>query len=342
MLTYTQVLQTWFDSIGKDTGLALFGEPLDNLYTVTAKYEQSLGEESPAREKITRFGLEIPLAGQSYTDIPFVYYFKDALRENAVKPVLGVSLPLIRKIAPLYHPDHAFFIEFDTGSRNQTSNPSLFFKIYSEETAGKILTVLQEENPNSRQWASFAKTWEQNKSRCFLRQLGLMPGRDNLPVRVVFRINEKKQEGDTAKDLLTFFNTFDFPFFSPDVLEKLRTISRINFDNPCPIWYFLNLDLLPDGTWGKTVGLEIFQTVLDKYKTVTTPIHRKKVVQLLKDWQLTDGRINLINECEKILLLTDEETKENFLFSYQLSHFKLRWHDGKPLPAKAYFQIDQI
>lgn len=342
MLTYTKVLKTWFDSIDSDTRLKLFGQSQEKLYTVTEKYERSLGEKSPAREEICRFDLEIPLSGQSYADIAFVYFFKDAIDKNAPNTILGGSLPLVQKIAPLYRPDQVIFIEFDTGSGNQTSCPSMFFKIYSDYAAGKILTVLQEENPNSRQWANFTKTWEQNKSRCFLRHLGLMLGRDNLPVRVVSRINDRKLEGNVAEDLVAFFNTFDFPFFSSDVLEKLRTLSHINFDNPCPTWYLVSLDLLPDGTWGKTLGLEIFQTIIDKYKINTTLTHRKKVVQLLKDWQLTDDRINFINDCEKILFLTDEKTKEQFLFSYQLSHFKLRWHDGKPLPAKAYFQIDQI
>ena len=102
--------------------------------------------------------------------------------------------------------------------------------------------------------------------------------------------------------------------------------------------YTLCLDLLPDGTWGKAMGMEVFQQLLNGKKQIIAS-YREELLRQFANWQLTDERTNLLGECEQLLLIPDPKTNKKKLISSYLSHFKLRWQDDKPLPAKAYFQI---
>ena len=335
MLTHAQILENWFNSMDKDLRLTLFGPSLAKVYA-TAKTGKI------ATDQIKLSGLpEIPLSGPAYTDYSLSYILDSVLKGDIVNSALNDTLPLIKKIATVVPVKKSLFMEFDAGSGNDTAHPSLFFKTGKPDSADGLIALFKQESPHPRRWEMFEKIWGQIKGQWRLVYIGLMPRRKDSPVRIILSPDTQQPHDNPVEELEALFTALGYPFPHSDVLQKFDVIWQINRTIPYSASYTLCLDLLPDGTWGKTIGMEIFQELLNGKKQIIAS-YREKLIHQFRDWQLADERVNLLGDCEKMLLIPDSETEKKYLLCSYLNHFKLRWQDDNPLPVKAYFQLHEV
>lgn len=104
--------------------------------------------------------------------------------------------------------------------------------------------------------------------------------------------------------------------------------------------YIIDLDLAPDGSLKDFVGLELLMqadTISKQLKLIKTEPYAK-LLELLKGWEVSDDRVNLVARCIFSKDVTDPINGRYHVTS-GLSHFKLRWKQGNIMPAKVYLLL---
>lgn len=165
-----------------------------------------------------------------------------------------------------------------------------------------------------------------------LISLGFMYGRYEPTMRVVLYALDLKPEAimDSLKRLGDRGKAF-----AAQIEPYLRAAAELDIFE-----YIVDLDLAQDGTIKDFVGLELLMkddTVIKQQRLFQTEAYAK-LLQLLQDWHLADARVNLVADCVFAKDVTDPINGAYHVNS-GLSHFKLRWKEGKALPAKVYLQL---
>ena len=106
--------------------------------------------------------------------------------------------------------------------------------------------------------------------------------------------------------------------------------------------YILDLDVLADGSLGDTIGVELI------LKKAVFPASQRELVQgpqfarlceLLQGAKLADQRVEALPN--SIIAAPMPTGADVYIYS-RISHFKLRWQQGKALPAKVYVQLRPV
>ena len=329
----TEILKTCLDSFGT-TSPRLFGGDWPKVLDTCRKFE--LTDTDTCQPYFARgclFGLETPLLGKSYLDVSLGWRYKDFDHTCFADNTLQRALKRIRRAAKIYRPNDVVFAELDTGSDEKNTIPSLFFQNKSPEDGDKLLAGLWDKDEEPPQWEALRQIWEKI-SPDWNFFLGLLEGRPHSPLRLLF-YDKKLPSGKffDLKQTEELCRTLDLPPLGKTAREQISILTKYAI-TPCP----LVLDLMPDGTWGTMVGMEIFQMFPNSKNAPRR--HWQEIKEELLKMGLADERIHLLEDCEKMVFLPSEtEAGKNLITLSQISHIKLRWNDDNPLPAKAYLQL---
>lgn len=329
----TKNLKTCLDSFGA-TAPRLFGEDYTRVLDTCRKFELTDTDTcQPYFARGSGFGLETPLLGQPYLDVSLAWRYSDFDHACFADNALQGALKRIRRAAKIYRPNDVVFAELDTGSDQSNTLPSLFFQNKSPEDGDTLLTGLWEKDEEPPQWETLRRIW-QKISPDWNFFLGLLEGRPHSPLRLLF-YDKKLPSGKffDFKRMEDLCQTLGIPPLGKTAREQISILMKYAI-TPCP----LVLDLMPDGSWGSMVGMEIFQMFPNGKNAPRR--HWQELKQELLKMGLADERIHLLDNCEKFIFLpTETAAGKNLITLSQISHIKLRWNDDTPLPAKAYLQI---
>lgn len=164
-----------------------------------------------------------------------------------------------------------------------------------------------------------------------LWHMGFMDSREENPLRLTMMNTEIKNIDNVLKTIEILGGLC----LSETVIEKIRKLADIGLAD-----FFLDFDVMPDGSIGDTVGLEL-------NLMATPPMAQIKVmrgdkykafVSWLKEEKMADDRIDRLPAFLWGMVPEDGFQPDYFMYS-TISHFKLKWHHGKAMEAKVYLQL---
>lgn len=320
--------QAWLDYLAKSEAGVLLGKINSELSKVASMYSIC--------DTYMDYYAEVPLCGEAGIDLSGQYCVDDFLEKNLLLhprmlnygEVLHNYGQLLSRLLPQVLPDCYCFLETDTasGAKDKTA-------LFLNMTGPFVKQIL----PEVMKWCACEDRLENvQKVLDFLQpemslwHLGFMFSRTEMPIRLVLypdsfnvqdivqaliKMGENKQAELVERLLLT--------------LEPLRI-----FD------FILDIDILPDGTVGETVGLELL------LKPVTPTQQQElfrsdkwqKALELLRKEGCCDERISVLERCVFSSLAPDSLQAPYQMYS-RISHFKLRWRKEAQLPTKVYLQL---
>lgn len=156
--------------------------------------------------------------------------------------------------------------------------------------------------------------------------IGFMEAREEKPLRLVLLLHHGLSD---IPNILKRLGTSAFPKEGWQLLEDI--------DKNRLFYYMLDLDVFPDGTVGPTIGVELLiQDVKwpqEQQEFMKTEAYHRFLYEL-QSAGLADQRVEGITPA-----VAENTFRENSKVYSRISHFKLRWQDGRALPAKVYVQI---
>lgn len=162
-----------------------------------------------------------------------------------------------------------------------------------------------------------------------LISLGFMYGRQEPTMRVVlYAMNLNPESILVALKRLGKSGEI----FATQIEAYLKAASKLGLFE-----YIVDLDLAQDGSIKDFVGLELLMkddTISKQLNLIKTETY-VKLLDMLKAWDICDGRVDLVEKCIFSKNVTDPINGAYHVTS-GLSHFKLRWNQGILMPAKVY------
>ena len=275
--------------------------------------------------------LEIPLQGNPYTDISFSYSMKN-LVNNFFNSIGGQKvLPLFQYLGMLLPKDNSVYVELDTGNSKQEI-PSVFFDCTNSEKI--IFSKLWAKNNEPPQWFKAEEIVNNLPQDWQLLYLGLMPGRTNSPLKMIFTRNFVNDEHlpCTLQDIENLLAAIHHSPLPADAKTKIPCLTDLNYPE-----ITVSLNLLPDGNFDSRLGMEVFlpEEAVNPEQTLTTQ-RGLDLLSTLKKWQVADSRADLLPQCCGIFFPPQALNEAESQVQVFLNHIKLQWNEGKALPAKAY------
>ncbi len=321
-------LQFWLQQQDAQTLEKLLGKNRDELLRTAKDFEPALGVD------ILQSLIEIPLLGEPCADISFSYDSKD-FRTNYFNSEAGRRIqPLFQYCSLLINDSNPLFVEIDTSRHNPV--PGIFLDCL------KYGDVIFE-----RLWQKGAEPAQWNRVRTLIRNLpglwqllyvGFMPNRQDIPLKLIFvRLDrENNYLPNSPEDIKALLDYLGHEPLPRDAREKLNALKNLGFDK-----ITVSMDMLPNGSFGPVLGTEIFLLEdLDTPQELLNTEEGKKLIQQLHDWGLADGRTEQLSRCCGIFFPPRNFQCMESQFQVFPNHIKLRWQDGRPLPAKAYLSVN--
>lgn len=318
---------SWLNYLNKEQHAeALFGPITSELKSVSEAYNIPNYNIS--------YGAEIQLLGNAGVDLSVQYYGVDFLYNNPLENQLlkpaGVKFcNYARAINTNFSSliNHCrFYLEADTAS-GSIDEYALFFTI-AGTAANVLLPSLLTDNNAATNIDVVKKIFTQINPELEIFLIGFMNSREKKPLRLVL-VNPKNDTELFIQGIKKIF-----PTLPSDLEDKLTELAKLQLFH-----FMLNIDVMPDGTLGDTIGVDVlFDSILPKeQERISKSSQYEKTVSMLKAWNLADERIDTLSKCIQLLTINTQEDTYQLLSA--LSHFKLRWKDGKLLPAKAYIWL---
>lgn len=283
------------------------------------------------------FFAEIPLLGAPGVDLSVEYNLSDFLQGNALAdtPVAGQGEFLVNYARLLQEHqsellEHCYtFLEADS-SKGKIQKVAQFINLPGNITSTCLAPVLAWKGMQERQ-AAIEKTLEALQPDLELWQLGFMESRKENPLRLDFHTTETGLEG-----LIVGAKRLGLKDFVQTAEPILKNIGCMELCDD----YAFDVDILPDGSLGDTIGVELkpkeLYPVLQKQQLQSKGFIRLKTV--LKEQGMADERLELLPNCIFGEILNHPAMQAFYVYSY-LSHIKLVWKAGKPTAAKAYLEM---
>ena len=163
------------------------------------------------------------------------------------------------------------------------------------------------------------------KPWCEPWHFGFMESRREKPLRLVLIL---KNDLQTIEEILHL--TGISPLAQGGV-RLLQNIAELDIFS-----YMLDLDIMPDGSVGSTVGIELLPKNAiwpTRQQRLLATSEYKSFCDLLQQAELADERL------EALMNVTFTAKNADVYIYSRISHFKLRWQGQKALPAKVYVQL---
>ena len=163
------------------------------------------------------------------------------------------------------------------------------------------------------------------KPWCEPWHFGFMESRREKPLRLVLIL---KNDLQNIEELLQLAGALPLPVAGVELLQNIAELGIFS--------YMLDLDILPDGSIGSTVGIELLPKdaiwPARQRMLVKTPEY-ERFCKLLQQANLADERLEALKNS-----IFTAKNADVYIYS-RISHFKLRWQKQQALPAKAYVQL---
>lgn len=280
------------------------------------------------------YGAEVRLLGEAGVDLSVQYYGTDFAYNNPLEntqlEAAGSKFHNYAKALNENYPNLLsrcrFYLESDTASGN-SEDYALFYSI-AGSAADTLLPSLLVDNNTSEVEEVVLEFRATVKPQLELWLVGFMNSREKKPLRLVF-VNPQNSIDQFIMGIKKLY-----PELPSDFEDKLHTVANLNIFN-----FMLNIDVMPDGSLGNTIGIDLlFETLLPtNQQKLLSSSECKKFISLLNEWEIADSRVDLVPNC--VQLLNIDTQKETYQLLSALSHFKLRWQENKLLPAKAYIWL---
>lgn len=330
MVTINNALacQAWLDYLAKGEAGVLLGQINSELSKTANMYS--------VNDTYMDYYAEVPLLGEAGIDLSAQYCIEDFLEQNLLlQPrmssygeLLHSYAKLLNQLLPQVLPDCYCFLETDTASGDKEKT-ALFLNM----TGPLVKDIL----PKVMKWCGCEERLENVQKRLDLLQpelslwqLGFMFSRKEAPMRLVLYPNN---------------------FVGNDIVQALQKLDKsrqaelveplVQALEPLQIFDFiLDIDILPDGAVGETVGLEIL------LKPVTPTEQQmlfrsdgwQKALELLRKEGSCDERIAVMERCVFSSIAPDSFQAQYQMYS-RISHLKLCWREEEQLPTKVYFHL---
>lgn len=337
-LSNIEVLDGWLNYLQQEDMLgSVVGRSRSTITAIV--YRMSLVE------KDSEWILECPLMGGPGADFGLQYNTKHFFENSFFVGKAERFNRFFEVYARTVGGQKTFMLELDTavGSGSQMA---VFLDI--QERAEQAIAKALSFNSEARRIAAAQKVLAaaadlQPLNFCFIY------GRANLPMRFTFKAKEshtcasiisfveKLEESRQAKAFVKAIERNeqikDLQIDSA-ILKDLRTISQLDiFD--CSI----NVDLFPDGKLGPIYGLdlELRRKTVAEQEQVLSSEQFGRFYDMLSKSGVIDNRFNCINKSIFAVPLPCDNGKQEYLTS-TIAGFKLRYKQGKRLPAKIFFR----
>lgn len=321
-------LQFWLQQQEPQTLDELFGRNLDELIRTAKDFEPALGVN------VLQTLVEVPLLGAPCADISFGFDTQD-FRTNYFNSEAG------RRIQPLFHycsllveESNPLFIEIDTSRHNPV--PGIFLDCL--KFGEVIFDRLWQKGAEPPQWNRVRNLTRNLPDLWQLLYMGFMPNRQDIPLKLIFvRLDQENEYlpniPEDVEALLTYLGHGSLP---QDAQEKLNALKDLGFNK-----ITLSMEMLPDGSFGPILGTEIFLPEdLETPQELLNTEGGQKLLRRLQDWQLADGRAERLANCCGIFFPPKNLQCMESQIQVFPNHIKLRWQEGRPLPAKAYLSVN--
>lgn len=196
----------------------------------------------------------------------------------------------------------------------------------------QLLPKIMELRGESARTEAIMKLLSSVENTSFLWHVGFMDSREEKPIRLTLFIS--KSGADGIEILRETVKTLGLKSFLRYGMKSLETINELKLFS-----YILDIDVMPDGTVGDVVGVELLpreEKSFGQQLLMATDEYKAFVAQL-KKWKLADSRIDYLQNAVWSQNAPDPYQPLYYMKSY-ISHFKLRWNKGKAMPIKVYLR----
>lgn len=345
-LSNYEVLEGWLDYL-QDKVAALVGTSKDQIL------------ESVRRQNLLQreqfYCLECPLQGEPSMDFALQYQTKDFL---GTRDFTGNNSFRYARFFNLYGqmvgPDKKFYLEFET-IKGVGMAAAVFLDIHNVDAERVIQRTLAfqaeaRRMPRILEIIEIAKKYELVPSN-----IGFIYSHLNGPLRLTFAIQLEVLLLPDRYDPYAYFalelgmgkqsetlqkafakNPDQFRMFVGNTVLMQDLVELSNFDF---LDCYLDIDIMPDGSIGDIMGIEVVlgvQSIEGQHEM----LHSKEFAEFiffLQKINVIDERIVCFADCIFYANLPQTLDSQEVLVS-MLSHFKLRYKQGKRLPAKVYLQ----
>lgn len=310
-------------------GGKLLGTDYENVVQAAEMYDNG--------QPFLFFFAEIPLLGAPGVDLSVEYNLLDFLQGNALTDTAvakqGEFLVNYARLLEEHHPELLeqcyTFLEADS-SKGKINKVAQFINLPGAVTKDCLAPVLVWKGMQERQGA-IEKALAAAAPDMELWQLGFMESRQENPLRLDFHTKETGLEG-----LIAGAKRLGLKEFVQSAEPMLKDIGAMDLCDD----YAFDVDILPDGGLGDTIGVELkpkeLYPVLQKKQLQSKDFAKLK--KILKEQGMADERLELLPNCILGERLNHPAMQAFYVYSY-LSHIKLVWKAGKPTAAKAYLEM---
>lgn len=310
-------------------GGKLLGTDYENVVQAAEMYDNG--------QPFLFFFAEIPLLGAPGVDLSVEYNLSDFLQGNTLADISvakqGEFLVSYARLLQKHHPkllEHCYtFLEADS-SKGKVEKVAQFINLPGAAVKTCLSSVLELKGMRERQEA-IARTLDALAPDLELWQIGFMESRQENPLRLDFHATESGLEG-----LIAGAKRLGLKDFVQAAEPLLQAIGAMELCDD----YAFDVDILPDGALGDTIGVELkakeLYPVLQKKQLQSKEFAKLK--QLFKEHGMADERLELLPKCIFGESLNHPAMQAFYVYSY-LSHIKLVWKAGKPMAAKAYLEM---
>lgn len=283
------------------------------------------------------FYVEAPLMGEPQVDLS-AQYFAEAFAER--NPLQGMEVAQEGAFFHFYAQELAqlkptllrhcnLYLEADIASEGEPKVAS--FINLSGDFVQELLPSVLAYRGRLKQLAPLRTLLDKVSEWCEPWHFGFMESREERSLRLVLLVKQG------LKDLQKALASIGTPQLPQEGWELLAKIDELQiFD------YILDLDVLADGSLGDTIGVELI------LKKAVFPASQRELVQgpqfarlceLLQGAKLADQRLKALPN--SIIAAPMSTGADVYIYS-RISHFKLRWQQGRALPAKVYAQLRPV
>lgn len=274
--------------------------------------------------------LEIPLLGTPYTDISFSYNV-NTFFNNFFYSIPGQKIqPLFQYLNMLLPKENNVYIELDTSKNNEI--PSVYIDCTNCEKI--ILSKLWKKDTEPPQWQKAQQIINNLPENWQLLYLGLMPGRSNFPLRIIFTTATANNQHlpCSVQGIDILLEAIKHQPLIPSIREKIKFLNDLEFSE-----ITVSLNLFPNNKYDSLLGFEIFvpEENISPELSLTTP-RGQKLLKTLTNWQTADDRIKLLHQCCGIFFPPQFNGCAESQVQVFLNHIKLQCDNQIILPTKAY------
>jgi len=325
-LQQPDIIRRWLNILQPGIADRCFGHNMDTLLSVIDCYRL---ERLP---QCAQSLWEFPLLGEAHCDFSFCYDRETMMGNRFLQEEGGRIGSLLWHLFNLT-PDVDIWTEIDIPkNRNQLKIPAVFLNVSNDMQIILDRTWVPGSEPP--QWAKLKDIWHNLVSGWKMHYIGLMPGRANNPLRLIFKRQEIKGQTEEAclENVQELLENVGYPVLAEDAKNKLRQLEQLGFKE-----WEISFDLYPDNSFGEILGVEtaMVEDGANPFQ-LTNSDKWQDLQRILLQWGLADERIRDIKGLLGSQDLQFLGEKVRALVYTFMSHIKLRWKGETPLPAKAY------